>query len=428
MPLLASQKAPIPLQTYWQIIVFLLVCWIPFGMLGGDSKLGLIKHLGQIQWGSLWIACLALLWLMGLLYHKPTRPTISLDWLLIISIFYLLHLLAYKPSQSTHAIHEITTRLPLVLLPWFFATGRFSLPMQKLLSAFVIAVWVATLLTFREGFAFILDLNSGLPKLQRLIVMHRPYLGLYVGFSMLILLSRLLTYTNPRQEKWIIGLLGYFGLFLLLIQAKMTLLGIAATLIILLTVYWIQTSRYVLAGLFWVLLLSISIGLYHTHNGQAFVQNLTRIDWIEAHIRNPDTAVQQYTRQNILVCGLQILSQNQQWLYGLGTGGVQAQLQACYAGKGFVYEKSLQLNAHNEYLQTTLRHGIIGLLLLIGVLILPLYRSLAQRQYLYAAFLLLCAFAFLTESMLSRQAGVIFFAFFNSLFAFYYLSNRIEVS
>jgi len=78
----------------------------------------------------------------------------------------------------------------------------------------------------------------------------------------------------------------------------------------------------------------------------------------------------------------------------------------------------LELNAHNQYLQTMITLGIIGLIVLLLNLILPALYSMEQKHYLYLVFLILIGFNLLFESMLETQAGVVFYAFFNAyLFA-----------
>jgi O-antigen ligase len=68
--------------------------------------------------------------------------------------------------------------------------------------------------------------------------------------------------------------------------------------------------------------------------------------------------------------------------------------------------------------------GILGLLILIGSLIVPAVAANRNQNYLYLAFLLFFSLCFLTESVLNSQKGVVFFAFFNSLFAFHLLKRQ----
>jgi len=78
----------------------------------------------------------------------------------------------------------------------------------------------------------------------------------------------------------------------------------------------------------------------------------------------------------------------------------------------------MRLNAHNQYLQTYIALGIPGALLLILMLVLPGWLAVRRIHFIYFSFLAVFAFNILVESMLEVQAGVIYYAFFNSLFFF----------
>ena len=80
--------------------------------------------------------------------------------------------------------------------------------------------------------------------------------------------------------------------------------------------------------------------------------------------------------------------------------------------KEFVKRK---YNFHNQYLQTGATIGVIGLTLLLILLGSSFYSSIKDKQFFLAVFIFLISASFLTESMLERQAGVSFFAFFYSL-------------
>ncbi len=74
-----------------------------------------------------------------------------------------------------------------------------------------------------------------------------------------------------------------------------------------------------------------------------------------------------------------------------------------------------EYNFHNQYLQTFGTIGVFGFLVLIYLLVMPFIAAIKQLDYLVAIFLFIICSSFLTESMLERQAGVAFFAFFYTL-------------
>jgi O-antigen ligase len=103
------------------------------------------------------------------------------------------------------------------------------------------------------------------------------------------------------------------------------------------------------------------------------------------------------------------------WLLGTGTGDVKDVLNKEYQENDFAYGYEKSLNAHNQYLQSFLALGIIGLLLFLLTIITPwLMRSSYHPLLLMLLFIL--ALNCLTESMLEAQRGAIFFALMISIF------------
>ena len=72
---------------------------------------------------------------------------------------------------------------------------------------------------------------------------------------------------------------------------------------------------------------------------------------------------------------------------GVGTGDVKDHLLEKYREKQMFNALGLELNAHNQYLQTTLALGIMGLVILMLTLVLPALYGLEVKQYLYLIFL-----------------------------------------
>ncbi|PID94303.1 MAG: hypothetical protein CSA95_03810 [Bacteroidetes bacterium] len=81
-------------------------------------------------------------------------------------------------------------------------------------------------------------------------------------------------------------------------------------------------------------------------------------------------------------------------------------------------------NPHNQYLQTWLEQGLLGLIILISIGIISLIMALQDRNYLHMAFLILLFSHMLFESILERRLGIITFSFWNSLFWIKNLSGK----
>ena len=104
-------------------------------------------------------------------------------------------------------------------------------------------------------------------------------------------------------------------------------------------------------------------------------------------------------------------------IQGYGASRYRAELVNRYEADGYVYGVNHGQNAHNQYLETVLCIGVIGLLLMLVYFLVPLWCAWRGRRYLFPALLMtviVCS-NLLFESMLERQMGLLFIGFFASL-------------
>jgi len=106
------------------------------------------------------------------------------------------------------------------------------------------------------------------------------------------------------------------------------------------------------------------------------------------------------------------------WATGTGTGDDRDALKSEYARQGLSFALEEELNAHSQFLQTFITLGLGGLVALSASLFLPLWRCRHTANRFYAAFLALVILNCMIESVFELQAGVVFYAFFNSLLLF----------
>jgi O-antigen ligase len=111
-------------------------------------------------------------------------------------------------------------------------------------------------------------------------------------------------------------------------------------------------------------------------------------------------------------------------LLGTGAGDIKDELIAAYAAEGASFSAEHRFNAHNQFLQTWLATGIIGLLLLLGTLFFPTLQYRLYPEPAWVLFIVLSAFNMAVESLLERQDGVVFFALFYSVFLIRFAHSR----
>ena len=114
----------------------------------------------------------------------------------------------------------------------------------------------------------------------------------------------------------------------------------------------------------------------------------------------------------------------EKWITGYGTGLSKKVLKKQFKKQGYDFFFKKNYNSHNQYLQVFLDQGVFGFLLLVFFTFGMLYLSLKQKDFIYSLFLAIMILNFMTESILERQSGVIFFAFFNTIFFFQWFNKK----
>ena len=110
-------------------------------------------------------------------------------------------------------------------------------------------------------------------------------------------------------------------------------------------------------------------------------------------------------------------------LIGVGTGDYTSVLNDYYRSHNLSQFSVSNYNAHNQFIQTLLSNGILGLVALLIMLIRPLLLSIRYQNPLG----ILVFFSFfiygLTEVFLGRYQGVVFFALMHQTFLVHYHSQ-----
>ena len=102
-------------------------------------------------------------------------------------------------------------------------------------------------------------------------------------------------------------------------------------------------------------------------------------------------------------------------ILGVGTGDVRDELRMKYMENEYFMYAERGYDSHQEFLQTWAALGLLGVLLLLSLFYFLFHRAKQTRHFLLTIFTILFLLFGLVESMLERQAGVVFFVFFGLL-------------
>jgi len=94
---------------------------------------------------------------------------------------------------------------------------------------------------------------------------------------------------------------------------------------------------------------------------------------------------------------------------GHGTGASKEQFKLYYHANQTVLKKENQKRSHNQFLTLIINLGLLGFVLVIFCLLWPIFKLKITPYPLFLPFISLMFFAFLSDDMLERQAGVTIF-------------------
>ncbi len=243
------------------------------------------------------------------------------------------------------------------------------------------------------------------------------YLSLYILFFLFLTDRKKL---NVNEWVWKTGLL-FLMVILLLLASKMVLIvGVPLLVIknlhrigsILKSNKW-RLAGLVIPGLFLLIPLSSRLDFIQDPKpSMAFSKNFSGL---------PEPNGLQL-RLIFLRFGVEILNEQDAWTSGTGMTRSQIFLNykiryyGMYLGTQVGTDTGyLNYNFHNQWMETLVRQGIVGLILLIAALITPLV-YVRDQSTLPLLFLPVFVALFLTESVLERQAGLVLVCLYLSSF------------
>ena len=107
-------------------------------------------------------------------------------------------------------------------------------------------------------------------------------------------------------------------------------------------------------------------------------------------------------------------------LIGVGTGDVQDAFNRQYNLENSTLTNQYRLRTHNQYLAYCVSFGLPGLFWFLCCLFYPTLRLQGYKNYLYLAFFSIALLSMMGEDTLEVQAGINFFAFFNTVLTLNY--------
>ena len=388
----------------------------------------------------------------------------------LIALYSLYALSILWSANINVALNDILLKIPMLVFPIIIISNK-ELPKKQvsiILLAFAFSSVAINIYCLIDGMLNYLNNNQWNELYyQRLTInMHTAYQALFTCFSIAILVNCFLIYRLVKN--WLIYLFVPFQLvFLLMLASRMQILLMAIIIPVFLITYFYNKKKLLIGFIYTFLIFFTLIMLAKNSSSPSlkyrYKQTMSYVENIGIENGNSDP------RKIIWQKGAQLIKQN--WLIGVGAGDVKSALvnkyedmviddpissflvdslinelekdhqtvrylqkkaiknnctyneQLIYHAKNVLKKSNnryltsvkREYNFHNQYLQTFGTIGVFGFILIIYLFFMPFLRSFQKRDFLFAVFLFLVVASFFTESMLERQAGVVFVFYFYSL-------------
>jgi O-antigen ligase len=359
---------------------------------------------------NLFILLAILVWLFSNPFKELFKKKSNYVSLLAVIVFYLLHVFSFLYTTNIQETFiNLETKITLIAFPLIFYTEDYGKDQVKfflknfisgclLCCAMCITRSSYISLTESKNYFFYQDLSW---------FQHPSYLSMYLTFCCIALFHQGL-YTKSVR----LFLVTFFSVFVLMLSSKS---GIVIHGVFLsawfISGYAVNGNYKKLMAFMGSTILIVVVAILFVPQVKDRFQNV--VNAFQA--KEIDKTATESTAVRMLIWheAAGIIKQNP--LLGTSPGDANTTLYESYNKNGLTGAFTKKLNAHNEYFQTGVGLGVLGLLSLASMFVMPFFGS---KNKLLFFFLLMCAINFITESMLQTMAGCIFFGYFYAILCF----------
>lgn len=375
------------------------------------------------------IVVIAVVWLLqGQFARKWVGIRNDFFFTSLFVVMFLLYLIGLLyTSNYTYGLTDVFLKIPFIFFPLMFSsvgndliqeTNRKKALLVFALSVNFIAVYLlgcamAEFWQFKDTKVFYYGYLAG--------SQHPSYLAMYVVFSISILLIYFVEGFNSLKLPYRIlifsGIIFQF-VFVILLSSRAGVISLIMVFVVSAVYMLTEQRRYARGSIF---LLTFMLFFYLCY--EAFPRSFGRLEHTGAVLSGPvqDKTTEDGTAQRLLIWDASISIIKENLLFGVGTGDVKDELMLEYKKRGMDSTLKGRKNAHNQYLQTFVSIGLAGFISLMLLFLIPGLYAIRRRDLLYFLFLAIVGMNLLFESMFERQAGVLFYTFFN---AYLFFSRR----
>jgi O-antigen ligase len=362
----------------------------------------------------IFIALMLLNWVVEGDFKNKFKIILKNKFALLFIAFYLIHLLGLLYTDNINSgLFDIQVKFSLLIFPIVLASRPLDSDKIKNIFFVLIAGCVVSsvIMLSHAVYTCIAFGENNFFYQVFAILLHPSYLSMYMNVAICWILMNVLNKTflqNKYSTAIAFSLIAFFSLIIILLSSKIGVITMILEYIGFLIYFIISRKKYGI-GISGLLTIVLSVFLVMRFVPEISGRINRAISVVAAPTTNQADAESTAVRLLIWKASNQVISEN--LLAGVGTGDVVDVLMVEYEKRGMTGAMAHRLNAHNEFYQVFIALGLIGFVLLIVSLLIPLGFAFKAGNAIYIL-------NFLPESMLEGEAGVMFYAFFNSLLCF----------
>ncbi|MGD1945399.1 MAG: O-antigen ligase family protein [Croceivirga sp.] len=337
--------------------------------------------------------------------------------ILILGIAYFLCILGMLLTEEAYIANgfkKVETQASLLLFPIIFSCLTFS---RDDLFKLIRWLYLILLLAFFLSTAYSFSTNGfHLNELMKWFAehAHRTYVSLYIVFLSTTLFLFFSTKKTANKKHKTLGVL-VLAVGILISQILESRMALVCIIIIMgMLVLIMPDTRMKWIGLICILgfmVFSLFILMPNSSRGKTFIEKYKKVFVRDEHYRPYHFEI----RFGVWESSLIVIKEN--LMFGVGTGDVDHELKSASA-KNLLPKHLHYTNVHNQYLDMILRYGLFGFVIWIITIIYFFRIAMLRKDYSYIIFLVTVHVFFLTENIIGRQMGVMFYSIFNSMFYF----------
>ena len=246
---------------------------------------------------------------------------------------------------------------------------------------------------------------------------HSTYQGLWLCFGIFFIVLKIREATKNIERIIYVFITLIFIFWMYLISARMPLIALVISSIITFFVF----SKYSLKkklfiGLIPFLALTMLLVFKNPFSTRVKEYYQTGFSVLEK-TSSANQFNSSNVRNGIYYCDIKLMQKS--ILIGVGLGDVQDELNVCYRDNmnAKIYQWH-DFNSHNQYAFFWIASGFLGFLSFLILIASNFLRSISKRNKTLFYITCLTTIVFLSENILERSDGVLFYSFFTALFYF----------